>query len=319
MSLPSENSSTALSKDLMQALDNLFGLHPGHRPAHAKGIMFSGVFTPSAQATLLTRATHLQQESTPVTIRFSNSAGLPAVADNDPNGASPRGLAIRFHLGEHVHTDIIAHSHNGFPVRTPESFLEFLRAVAASATATEKPTPIESFLGAHPTALQFVLAPKPIPTSFARESFFGVNAFQFTNNEGLSRYGRYRILPEGGSEHLDADAAAAKTANFLFEEIVERVKQGPVKLCVVVQLAEDGDTVDDATVIWPEDRTQFEFGTITLTEQLPDNPEQNRIIFDPIPRVVGIEPSGDPLLEVRADLYLMSGRRRRAANEKSGE
>jgi catalase len=198
MPLPTDKKALALSHDLLQAMDNIFGVHPGHRPAHAKGIVFSGMFRPSPQAASLTRAPHVQRETTPVTVRFSNSGGIPTVADNDPNDASPRGIAIRFHLAEHVHTDIIGHSHNGFPVRTAEEFLEFLRALAASSAATTKPTPIESFLASHPKALQFVQAPKPIPTSFARESFFGVNAFRFTNKDGVSRYGRYRIIPEGG-------------------------------------------------------------------------------------------------------------------------
>jgi catalase len=43
--------------------------------------------------------------------------------------------------------------------------------------------------------------------------------------------------------------------------------------------------------------------------------EQKNIIFDPIPRIDGIEPSDDPLLELRAAIYLLSGRRRRAAPE----
>ena len=43
--------------------------------------------------------------------------------------------------------------------------------------------------------------------------------------------------------------------------------------------------------------------------------EQKKIIFDPIPRVDGIEPSDDPLLELRAAIYLLSGRRRRQAPE----
>jgi hypothetical protein len=30
----------------------------------------------------------------------ANFAGVPTVADNDANGASPRGMAIRFHVGE---------------------------------------------------------------------------------------------------------------------------------------------------------------------------------------------------------------------------
>jgi catalase len=78
-----------------------------------------------------------------------------------------------------------------------------------------------------------------------------------------------------------------------------------------VQLAAAGDTIDDATSHWPEDREQAEFGTIILTTIAPDDDEHRRIIFDPIPRVDGIEPSGDPLLEARAAVYLMSGRRRR--------
>jgi catalase len=35
--------------------------------------------------------------------------------------------------------------------------------------------------------------------------------------------------------------------------------------------------------------------------------------MDPIPRVDGIEPSADPILEFRAALYLLGGRERRAA------
>src|SRR6185437_12505793 len=64
-----------------------------------------------------------------------------------PNAASPRGFAIRFHLAEHVHTDIVAHSHDGFPTRTAEEFVELLRAIGNSGPDAPKPTPIESFLG----------------------------------------------------------------------------------------------------------------------------------------------------------------------------
>ena len=46
--------------------------------------------------------------------------------------------------------------------------------------------------------------------------------------------------------------------------------------------------------------------------------QQKHIIFDPIPRVDGIEPSADPLLELRAAIYLLSGRRRRQAGATTG-
>jgi catalase len=313
MPLPTDEKLLALSQDLLQQFETLFGQHPGFRPAHAKGALLAGTFTPAQEAASLTRAPHAQQKSIPVTVRFSNSTGLPLLPDNDPN-ANPRGLAIRFHLAEHVHTDIVSHSTDGFPTRTGQEFLEFLRAVAASASSTSSPSPMEAFLGTHPKALEFVQTPKPFPSSFASETYFGVTAMRFINNDGVVRYGRYRILPEGGNDYLDAGAVTGKDANYLFDELEERIAKGPIKFRILVQLAKDNDTVDDATIHWPEDRPLVEFGTIALTEPVLDNAaEQQHIIFDPIPRVEGIEPSDDPLLELRAAVYLISGRRRRSA------
>jgi catalase len=316
MPLPTDAKALALSRDLLQAFDTVNGgEHPGFRPAHAKGIILTGTFKASSDVASLTRAPHARGE-TPVTVRFSDFAGIPTVADSDPQHASPRGCAIRFHLGEHVHTDIVAHSHDGFPTRTVQEFEEFLHAVAASDPSKPHPNAIEQYLGAHPKALQFVQAPKPIPTSFARESFFAVSAFKFTAARGTSRFGRYRILPELGNEYLDTSAAAAKGPNFLFDEIGQRITKGPIKFRIVVQLADEGDTVDDATVRWPESRPLIEFGEVALKALVADNDaEQRRIIFDPIPRVDGIEASADPLFQPRADVYLLSGRRRRAAGE----
>src|SRR6266481_1720449 len=121
-----------LTQQLLDAFDQLQGVHPGFRPAHAKGLMCSGMFVPSAEAAKLTRAPHANRPSTPVTVRYSDSTGLPNIPDNDPARSGPRGIAIRFHLDEHLHTDIVAHSFDGFPVRTGEEFLELLRAVAAA-------------------------------------------------------------------------------------------------------------------------------------------------------------------------------------------
>ena len=313
MPLPADEKIVALSERLIQQFDAIFGLHAGFRPAHAKGLLVTGLFTPSPGGSKLTCAPHVTRASTPVTVRFSNSTGIPVLPDNDPN-ADPRGLAIRFHLAEHVHTDIVSHSTDGFPTRTGEEFLEFLQAVAESGSSQASPSPIEKFLGAHPAALAFVQTPKPMPASFATERYFGVTAMRFTNQKGLSRYGRYRIVPESGEEHLGPDEAKTKDADFLFNEIKQRLESRPVEFRIAVQLANFGDTVNDATIHWPDDRETVELGTVALSAIAPDNArEQQNIIFDPIPRVEGIEPSDDPLLELRAAVYLLSGRRRRKA------
>jgi catalase len=316
MPLPTDEKLLALSQELLNQFDAIFGLNPGFRPAHAKGTLLTGMFTPSANAASLTRAPHIANASTPVTVRFSDSSGIPLIPDTDPN-ANPHGCAIRFNLAPHVHTDIVAHSTDGFPTRTGEEFLELLRALATSDPKNSAGSPLEAFLGTHPKALTYVQIPKPSPSSFARENYFGVTAMQFTNKDGVSKFGRYRIVPEAGVEHLDDAAVAKKSASFLFDELAARVAKGPIKFRILVQLANDGDVVDDATVHWPENRTQLELGTISLTAPVPDSDhEQKQIIFDPIPRVDGIAPSADPLLEVRAAVYLMSGRRRRSAPEK---
>ena len=303
-----------LVNDLLDALHRVFGEHPGFRPVHAKGAMCSGTFTPSPGASELTRAPHVQRPSTRVVVRFSDFAGVPTVPDNDPNGAGPRGMAVRFYLGEHAHTDIVAHSENGFPFRTGEEFVEFARAIAASGPDATKPTAFEKFLAAHPRAKAFVEDPKPIPTSFAREAFFAASAFRFTNGKGESRFGRYQLRPKAGTDYLGTADAAAKSANFLVDELSARLANGAIEFRLVVQMAEAGDELADASVRWPDSRRQVELGLISLTRREDDDaPELRKIIFDPIPRVDGIDPSDDPLFQVRADLYLLSGRRRRAA------
>jgi catalase len=315
MPLPNDERVVALANDLLQVFDQVFGLHPGFRAAHAKGLVLAGTFTPSPGAAALTRAPHVTRPSTKVTVRFSNSTGLPQLPDNAPE-ANPRGLAIRFNLAEHVHTDIVGHSTDGFPVRDGYQFLEFLRAIAASGPDVPSPKPVEKFVGSHPAAFAFVQTPKPFPVSFATDTYFGVTAFEFTNTAGEKKFGRYRILPEAGNSYLSDAQVAQLDPNYHFEEIAERVEGGTVRFRIVVQMAGDGDIVDDATAHWPESRPQLELGVIELTEVVPDSEaQQKHIIFDPIPRVDGIEPSADPLLELRAAIYLLSGRRRRAAKQ----
>ena len=315
MPLPTDESIVALADKILAQFDAIFGLHAGFRPAHAKGAMVTGTFTPSPQAAGLSTAAHFGRASTPVTVRFSNSTGLPLIPDNDPN-ANPRGMAIRFHLAEREHTDIVSHSTDGFPTRTGDEFLEFLQALATTdlskASDPANPSPLEKFLGSHPAALAFVQTPKPFASSFARETYFGVTAFGFTNRSGETRFGRYRITPNAGNDYLDP---AGKSPNYIFDELQQRIARQPIAFRLLVQLANPGDVVDDATTHWPADRPTLELGALTLTSAAPnDAAAQKQIIFDPIPRLEGIAPSADPLLELRAAIYLISGRRRRKAS-----
>jgi catalase len=310
MPLTTDNKRITLSKDLLDGFRAVFETPPGSRPNHARGVLLTGTFQPSASARTLSSAPHFTEPSTAVTVRFSSATGEPHISDTRPD-ANPRSLSIRFHLGGRIlrrHTDIISHSVDRFLARTGEEFLEFLRAKAAGDAARN------AFFATHPAALRFAQIPKPSPSSFARERYYAVHAYKFKNAAGEEKFARYRFTPDAGVEHLDDATTKAKDPDFLFNEIHTRVAPGSVSFKLWAQIAQKGDKVDDATEPWPNDRQVLELGTITLNGFVEDDQkEQKRIIFDPIPRVQGIEPSDDPLLEVRAALYLISGLRRRVA------
>jgi len=177
---------------------------------------------------------------------------------------------------------------------------------------------VPEFLARHPETVRFLEDPKPSPESFATEKYFGVNAFKFVGSEGKETFVRYRVVPAAGLKTLDAEALLSKSANYLFEELPKRLEAGPIVFKLLAQIAEAGDITDNATEIWPEERKLVELGEIRVEKTMEEEEslkEQKRIIFDPVPRVEGVEVSNDPLLDVRASVYLISGRQRRGAEE----
>jgi len=302
---------------LVAQLQAIFGSHPGFRPAHAKGQLLSGTFTPSAKAKELSVAEHFNAPSTPINVRFSNSTGLPQIPDTDGN-ADPRGIGIRFNLkpvdGRRKHTDIICHSTPTFPTRTGAEFLTFLQALATSPPGGPSPSPIEKFLGANPKALEHVQWPKPAPISYGTEQFWSVSAFKLIDSAGKETFIRYHIVPTAGVSTLSATELSSQDDNYLQTELPERLAKGPIGFKILAQVALPGDVTDNSTIHWADTNPVVELGTIEVKEILPNNAaEQKKIIFDPIPRVEGVDASADPLLEMRAALYLISGQQRRAA------
>ena len=67
MPLTTDERLLALSRDVLKAFERVDGgINPGYRPAHAKGILLEGVFTPSPEASSLTSAPHIKRRSTSV-------------------------------------------------------------------------------------------------------------------------------------------------------------------------------------------------------------------------------------------------------------
>src|SRR5437660_12336831 len=78
-------SQKSVPEQIVDAFNGVFGVHPGARANHAKGVILEGTFTPAASASSVSKAAHLQKQKSPVpvTVRFSDGSGLPTVPDTD--------------------------------------------------------------------------------------------------------------------------------------------------------------------------------------------------------------------------------------------
>jgi catalase len=303
-----------LSVQMVDALTDMHGVHPGYRVAHAKGMCCTAAFTATPEAARLTCAAHMQGEPVPATVRFSNGSGSPTRADGARDG---RGMATKFHLPDGKTTDIVALTLPVFFVRTPEDFLEFTRA--------RKPNPetgqvdiagIERFVTAHPEAqlaLGFSMFTMP-PACYTQCTFFGIHAFKWIDADGNEQFVRYRWEPEAGEGTITEEESRARGKNYLREELTECLALGPAAFSLHLQLADDGDDPTDPTTMWPEEREVVHAGRLEITGFVDDQQADcEALIFDPTRVIDGIECSDDQILHARPGAYSVSYERRTAA------
>jgi catalase len=292
----------------IDAANEVFGHHPHYRALHAKGTLCKATFTASPEAAKLTRAPHMQGAPIEATVRVSNGGGDPDVPDYKPD---VRGLAVKLYLSDGSRTDIVAQSVPRFPVRTPEAFVELMRA--------QRPGPaiawrMPQFLARHPATLVTLppglAALKPI-ASYATCRYYATHAFRFLDSAGGARYIRYTFVPEAGDQRLSPREAKRRGRDYLRQEIGERLAAGPVRFTLELQLAEPGDAVDDASSVWPRERERINAGTLEISGLETERETGGDVlVFDPTRITDGIELSDDPILQFRHLAYTESVARR---------
>lgn len=300
--------------DRFQALN---GVHPGFRRNHAKGVCATGSFASNGAGAKFSRAAVFAPGSVPVVGRFAMAIGKPFMPDNETEVRS-LAISLRPPGGEEWRSGMI--DIPNFPVRTPESFYEFMQASAPD-PATGKPdgARFQAFLAAHPdsaTALGLIRA-RPFATGFANASYNSINAFQMVNAAGASTPVRWALVAVDPFVPEPSDPAPDKNPNYLFDALIARIEQKPLQYRLVVTIGQPGDPTDDATKPWPADRAQVDVGTLTLDHVEAEAPGNCRDInYDPLVLPDGIAPSDDPLLSARSATYSTSFTRR-AGEEKT--
>jgi catalase len=286
------------------------GRHPGHRTVHTKGTWCEATFTATPEATALCRAAFFSGEPVPTLVRFSNASGKP---DSNDAAREARGMAVKLRPEGGDETDILATTTPAFASRTPEDFLELLHA--------RKPDPetgqpdmekLGAYLGAHPeaqTAIQGTLGVEP-PASFVTVPYWSPHTFRLLDVGGNGTWARYRWRPDADEKRISDEEAQAKGRDYLAEELAERLSSGPAAFELVLQIAGEGDPIEDSTAVWP-DRELASAGRLEI-ERIIESPERDGHIevFDPMRLGDGIEPSDDPILHIRPKAYSVSAYRR---------
>jgi catalase len=152
--------------------------------------------------------------------------------------------------------------------------------------------------------------PKPVAVSYGTEPYFGNNAFKFTNAQNVSKFGRYRIVPESGPAFVSDEEAAKRPPNALADNLRASLDKGPVKFRLMVQVADANDPTNDATKVWPDSRPLVDLGEIAVTKALDTQKVENDLLFLPTNLPTGIEPSDDPIINTRTEAYAESFGRR---------
>jgi catalase len=305
-----------LSVRLVDSINAAYGVHPGYRAAHAKGVLCAATFTPTPGAAALSRAAHLAGPSVRAHVRFSNGSGDPRASDA---ARDARGMAVKFYLADSTTTDVVGLSLPAFFARNPEDLLAFNEARRID-PGTGQPDlgRVGAYLAAHPEAMTAVNAAitHPIPASYASLTYHSLHAYRFEAADGTVRAGRYHLVPEAVEPDLGDDDAARRGPDYLRDELSERLDGAPVGFRLRVEVADDGDPVDDPTAVWPAGRTVVELGRLELTGLAFDRERHGDVlVFDPTRLTDGIRVTDDPILGARPGAYSVSIARRTAATD----
>jgi catalase len=290
---------------IVDEFEKVDGKHVGLRRNHAHGLAVSGHFDSNGTGAQVSSAAVFQQGRVPVDGRFSVSGGNPRAVGNT---GTARGFGLRFLPpgGGEWRTAML--NLPVFPAPTAEAFFDLMQASG--------PDQQTSVLAQHPQAAKAaeILKTRVISSGFGDSTFHSLNAFVFTNNDGMKTPVRWEFVPE---QPLVV-AGKETTSDAMFEQLVADLGKHPLRWQLVVILGKPGDPTNDATTPWPADRERLDVGTLVIDKFHTDEEgAATDITFDPLVLPPGMAPSDDPLLSSRSAIYSKAFTRR-AAEHKPG-
>ncbi len=279
---------------------------PGFRRAHSKGICYAGTFRPGPghEAASISVARVFTQHKVPVVGRFSIASNNPYAADSSTDTVS---MALMLTTDDGQQWRIAMNTQPFFPTHNPEGFLAQRIAFRPNPDSGQPdPARIAAFYEEYPEARKFSewTDKAPLTRSFAGVEYFGVHAFLFVGPDGREQPVRWSFRSHLPFMAISRDERKQLSPDFLFDDLRQRIGQGPLNWDMVLQLAKPGDPYQDPSEPWPEDRQRIVAGTVEVTRVFEQSDGACRDInYDPSIIPLGIRVSGDLVLNARSGVY----------------
>ncbi|KIF83112.1 catalase family peroxidase [Noviherbaspirillum autotrophicum] len=299
------------ASQVVQALEDTFGVHPGQRRNHVKGTCALGEFIGNPEIARYSRSALFTGKPVPVVARFSVAGGNPNAPDT---AKSARGMALEFQLpqGHLQHMTMI--NTPVFGAASPKTFFDLTVATRPD-PKTGKPDPekIKAFKASHPDnseQAKFLETHNP-PMSYANSAYFGIHTFKFISQDNKTTLVRWQFVPQDGEKRLSDEELKSAAPNFLEPALIRRTQRGPVRWDMVVTIGEPGDSEDNPTLAWPQERRQIKAGVLTISAAMSQKGAKcEPINYDPLVMSDGIAPTNDPILLFRSPSYAVSAGKR---------
>jgi catalase len=302
--------SAATPASIVEALKAVAGDPPKVRASFAKGQCVRGTYVPSDRAQEITKSQSFTKPSR-VLARFSMGGGNPNVADTD--NTVLRGFSFRLG-GDGQRSDILLQSAPVHFARTLDQMLAFLNARIPGPDGKPDTAKVRAFSVANPETLHQAnyIAARPLPAGFAGTTYWGVHCFPATNSNGETRFIKFKIVPVGGDVTLADAEARTKTADFLHDDLENRIAAGDVRFNVMALLDRPGDPVMDVTIRWRDEdaREAVRLGTVVITA-VEASETCDASIFNPANLAEGIGRPPDEIFAARRGAYTISLQQRR--------
>ncbi|CAN7667702.1 catalase family peroxidase [Caballeronia sp. LjRoot34] len=286
-------------------------IYPGFRRAHTKGICVAGHFDSNGSGAALSTAPLFVTGTVPVIGRFNTGGSVPAGADADQIF---HGLGLRFLFPARQEWRMALDDTPIFIVSNATDFIA-LQIASKPDPSTMQPDPskMKAFLSVHPETQRFLdyLAKAPTPSSFANGTYHSINAFRFTNADGATHFVRWQFESETPFTAIDKSTSSKLPPNFLFDDLLQRMHEAPLRWHLILIPSNPGDRTDNATIAWGPGHDRVDAGTLVFDQiATEENGHCRDFNYDPLILPKGVSRSDDPLLPARSAAYAVSFERR---------